>query len=32
MPQIIDAILAELNTSVNLSIKGEELGEGVKER
>jgi hydrogenase maturation protease len=32
MPQIIDAILAELNTSSKLSIKGEELGEGVKEK
>jgi hydrogenase maturation protease len=32
MPQIIDTILSELNTSANLSIKVEEQGEGVKER
>jgi len=32
MPQIIDAILAELNTSSKLSIKKEELDEGVKEK
>ena len=32
MPQIIDTILSELNTSAALSIKGEEQGEGVKER
>jgi hydrogenase maturation protease len=32
MPQIIDTVLSELNTSADLSIKREEFCEGVKER
>ena len=31
VPQILETILAELNTSPNLSLEGEEKGEGVKE-